>query len=65
MYVKIGGKIYSSGEQPIYIMLSDEDKESISNMTEDQRVYASYPSQGNFDSIYIHNEAIKFKKELK
>ena len=43
MKVKIGNRIYSSEEQPIMLILSDEEKQNIGNMPPDANRYCSYP----------------------
>lgn len=41
--VKIGKKIYDSMKEPIMVILSDSDKQNISNMLEGGSKYCSYP----------------------
>lgn len=43
MKVKIGEKIYDSNEEPILIVLSDDDKENINNMIPEATKYCSFP----------------------
>ena len=42
MKVKIGNKVYNTEDEPIMIVLSDKDKENISNMGELTK-YCGYP----------------------
>jgi hypothetical protein len=44
MKVKIGNKIYDSEDQPIMLILTDFDKNNISNMLETNTKYCSYPA---------------------
>lgn len=43
MRVKIGNRIYDAREEPILIVLSQEEKEQISNMHPDATRYMQYP----------------------
>ena len=43
MKVKIGDKIYDPNDVPICIILTDQDKENISNMHPDKMKYISFP----------------------
>jgi len=43
MKVKIGNKIYSANDEPIMIILSDNDKENISNMIPMNHKYCVFP----------------------
>lgn len=45
MKVKIKDKIYDSNDEPIMIMLEEDDKSNIKNMG-DAKKYCSYPSEG-------------------
>ena len=45
MKVKIGNKIYDSSEEPIMIILSDDDKFNISHMRKEDTKYLSYPDK--------------------
>ncbi len=56
MKVKIANAIYDSNEEPIMLILEDEDKENIKNMDEDYHKYLSYP-----DNL-TEDEAKKFMK---
>ena len=46
MKVKIGNTIYDAEDQPVMIILSDEDKENISNMPETNTKYCCFPCSG-------------------
>lgn len=43
MKVKIGEKIYDSNQEPIMLILGDDDKYNIENMLEECSNYCSYP----------------------
>ena len=43
MKVKIGNKIYNSEEEPIMLILSDEDKKLIGKMRAVDNKFCSYP----------------------
>ena len=47
MKVKIGDQIYDSNEQPIMLILGEEDKEAIAAMGK-QTKYCSYPDRPEF-----------------
>ena len=56
--VKIGDKIYDSADEPIMIILGEDDKHNIENMLEDCSTYMSYP-----DGIFETDEdAFKWMK---
>ena len=44
MKIKIGDKIYTSKEQPIMVILSQEDKDNISEMDRTATKYAEFDS---------------------
>jgi len=44
MRIKIGDKIYDSEKEPIMIILNEEDKKNIKNMSPDATKYCEYPS---------------------
>ncbi len=46
MKVKISDKIYDSNEQPIMLILEDDDKRNISWMASNATKYCSYPDEG-------------------
>lgn len=52
MKVKIGNNIFNSEDQPIMVILSEEDKNNIKNMANDATKYCSYPDDG-FDEQCI------------
>jgi hypothetical protein len=56
MKVKIKDKIYDSNEEPIMIILSEDDKNNINNMTYEANKYLSYPEN------MTEEEAINFMK---
>ena len=43
MKVKIGDKIYSSDEEPIMLILNEEDRRDLANMAPDALAYCVYP----------------------
>jgi len=43
MKVKVGDKVYDSNDTPIMVILSDEDKDNISNMAPEGTKYCSFP----------------------
>ncbi len=45
--VKIGDKYYDSDEQPIMVILSDKDKENITDMLPECTKYARFPDGFN------------------
>ena len=47
MKVKIGDIVYDADEQPIMIILSDDEKKLISNMPEDCHNFCVYPDEGH------------------
>lgn len=53
MKVKIGNTIYDSEKEPIMIILSDKDKENISNMHKDATRFCSFPE--SIDTKFIEN----------
>lgn len=52
MKVKIGKYIFNSEDQPIMVILSEEDKNNIKNMADNATKYCSYPDDG-FDEKCI------------
>ena len=52
MMVKVGDKIYDSNVEPIMVILSDSDKENISNMAPNRTMYCSYPDSCDADTIF-------------
>ena len=51
MQVKIGNKIYDSNQEPILIILSQNDKENIKNMSPEATKYCSFPDSCNREII--------------
>ena len=56
MKVKIGDKIYDANEQPIMIILTEEDKKNIGMMVDQATKYICFPDSCTTDEID------KFKK---
>jgi len=61
MKVKIGSMWFDSGEQPIMLLLSDDDKRNIGTMPDDNFKYCSYPdiplwTDNNFEQIKVWME---------
>jgi hypothetical protein len=46
MLVKVGKKFFDSHDIPIMIILTDEEKELIANMTPSASKFCSYPDNG-------------------
>jgi len=61
MKVKIGDTIYDAEDQPIMVILSDKDKENISNMLEANTKYCCYPSVGHTEEEI--DEFMKIEEE--
>jgi hypothetical protein len=53
MKVKVGDKIYSGEDQPVMVILTEQDKYNIENMLPDCTKYAMYPD-GEFSAEEIH-----------
>lgn len=51
MIVKIGNKVYDSKQQPIMIVLSDDDKYNITQMIPEATKYCSYPDDMELNEI--------------
>jgi hypothetical protein len=58
MKIKVGNKTYSSDEQPLVVILEDNEKEMISNMNENQSTYCVYPDTEE----WTKNDNKKIKK---
>lgn len=43
MNVKIGNKVYSSHNEPIMLILSEDDKRNIQNMKPEATIFCVYP----------------------
>lgn len=51
MKVKVKTKVYDSEEEPIMIVLSEDDKENIRNMLPEETRYCSFPNTINQNKI--------------
>jgi hypothetical protein len=51
MKVKIGEKVYDANEVPILIVLSEDDKENIKNMSPDATKYCCFPDTYDLTKI--------------
>ena len=51
MKVKIGDKIYDSNEEPVMIILSEDDKKNIGNMVPQATKYCSFPDTCDIEKI--------------
>ena len=51
MEVKISSKIYNSDKQPIMLILSDAEKELISNMAVEAHKFCGYPANSKTEKI--------------
>lgn len=57
MKVKVGNKIYTSKEQPIMVILSDDDKSNIAAMLPEARKYCEFVLKGEgSDGAVEHSE---------
>ncbi len=45
MKVKVGDKVYTSGDQPIMVILTEQDKRNIASMLPDATRYAEFSSE--------------------
>jgi hypothetical protein len=54
MKVKIGDKIYDASEEPIMLILTQEDRKNIENMSPNATKYCAFPD----------NTSLKFVKEF-
>ncbi|MEJ1412794.1 MAG: hypothetical protein RPU90_04345 [Candidatus Sedimenticola sp. (ex Thyasira tokunagai)] len=45
MKVKIGNNVYDGNEQPVMVILTDQDKENIKNMAPESPKYATFPDE--------------------
>jgi len=59
MWIKVGDKVYNSEDQPIMVILTDQDKENINNMSKDAYKYCQYDAD-KYDAKYI----LKWMNEL-
>lgn len=51
MKVKIGEKVYDSNEEPILVILSEDDKENIRNMSPKATKYCSFPDIYDLEKV--------------
>jgi len=51
MKVKIGDKIYDSNEEPIMIILSEDDKKNIGSMIPEATKYCSFPDTSDVEKV--------------
>ena len=51
MIVKIGNTYYNSTEQPILLILTESEKEHISDMNKDNKKYCSFPDESNIEEV--------------
>jgi hypothetical protein len=51
MKVKIGDKIYDASEEPILLILTQEDKKNIENMTPDTTKYCAFPDNTSLEFV--------------
>lgn len=57
MKVKIGNKIYDAENEPIMVILNENDKKNIARIPPDGTAYCSYPNTKE----WIENEGKKLK----
>lgn len=53
MKVKIGDKIYDSNQEPIMIIMDEQDKQNISNMDFRSTKYCSFPDTWDLNTIEV------------
>jgi len=51
MIVKIDNTYYNSTEQPILLILSESEKEHISDMSKENKKYCSFPDESNIEEV--------------
>lgn len=51
MKVKVGNQVYDSKDQPIMVILSEDDKRNIANMLPDAHQYAEFPENLDEDQV--------------
>jgi hypothetical protein len=61
MKVKVGNTIYDGNIEPVMVILSNEDKENIANMTENAHCYCAFPD----DEKWQENDYEKIKDFMK
>lgn len=61
MKVKVGGTFFDSSVTPVMVVLSQEDKDNISNMSPEASRYASFPDDfgTSFDMVEWMNKGFK------
>lgn len=65
MMVKVGDIIYDAEEEPIMIIMTDEDKDNISNMAPDAHKYCVYPDGIDEDEIKAWMDTTDLEEFLK
>ncbi len=43
MKIKVGNKVYDGEKEPVMVILEDQDKENIKNMSPEARKYCMFP----------------------
>jgi len=51
MRVKVGDKVYDGAEQPVMVILTDQDKENIANMLPHCTRYCMFPDKSDKKEI--------------
>lgn len=51
MKVKVGNVVYDGNDQPVMVILSDQDKRNIKNMLPEATMYTGYPADYDPDLI--------------
>ena len=51
MKVKVGNKIYDAENEPIMVILNDNDKENIARMLPDATKYCGYPDDYDIEEV--------------
>jgi len=51
MKVKIGDKIYDASEEPIMLILTQEDRKNIENMNSDATKYCAFPDNTSLEFV--------------
>ncbi len=52
MKLKVGDKIYTSEDQPIMVILTEQDKENITNMRSEDMLYSEAPNDTTADGLF-------------
>lgn len=66
MKVKVGDKIYDPENEPVMVILTEEDKENISNMSSDNSKYCAFPEEGWSEeaiSIWMKDGVSRIEKQ--